>query len=77
MFGQALDQVPQVEVYLNCAGGEEKARVPELMVDLCNQIRSSITTEGIFRKAGSAHRQTELKVGGSGCSSGISRAFIL
>lgn len=61
VFGQALDQAAQVEVYLNCAGGEEKVRVPELMVDLCTHIRRNITTEGIFRKAGSAHRQTELK----------------
>lgn len=63
VFGQALDQVAQVEVYLNCAGGEEKVRVPELLVDLCSHVRRSITTEGIFRKAGSSHRQTELKVG--------------
>lgn len=77
VFGQALDQAAQVEVYLNCAGGEEKVRVPELMVDLCTHIRHNITTEGIFRKAGSAHRQTELKVGGSGCTSRGFQAYIL
>ena len=60
VFGQGLSQVPQVCVLLSCGG--EQVKVPQLMVDLCNHIRRNITTEGIFRKAGSAHRQSDLKV---------------
>ncbi|KAK8387386.1 hypothetical protein O3P69_018166 [Scylla paramamosain] len=72
VFGQGLSQVPQVCVLLN--GGGEQVKVPQLMVDLCNHIRRNITTEGIFRKAGSAHRQNDLKKlldGGSSLPSSV------
>ena len=48
--------------------GGEQVKVPQLMLDLCNHIRRNITTEGIFRKAGSAHRQSDFKVGNLNCS---------
>ncbi|KAK3878465.1 hypothetical protein Pcinc_016885 [Petrolisthes cinctipes] len=35
--------------------------VPEFLVDVCSLIRRSVTTKGIFRKAGSAQRQADIK----------------
>ncbi|CAL4199037.1 unnamed protein product, partial [Meganyctiphanes norvegica] len=58
VFGKALSEVPAVCVYMRDG---TQVTVPDFLVDICNLIRSHVTTEGIFRKAGSSQRQTDIK----------------
>ncbi|XP_045587888.2 uncharacterized protein [Procambarus clarkii] len=58
VFGRELEHVPSVCVYLSDG---IQVTVPEFLVDVCNLVRRNITTEGIFRKAGSSQRQSNVK----------------
>ncbi|XP_042224990.1 uncharacterized protein LOC121868425 isoform X2 [Homarus americanus] len=58
VFGRELGNVPSVCVYLSDG---IQVTVPEFMVDVCSLIRRNITVEGIFRKAGSSQRQSDIK----------------
>ncbi|XP_068237604.1 uncharacterized protein [Palaemon carinicauda] len=58
VFGQKLENIPSVCVYMPDG---TQVSVPEFLVDICNLIRRNITVEGIFRKAGSSQRQSDLK----------------
>ncbi|XP_076056493.1 uncharacterized protein LOC143034393 [Oratosquilla oratoria] len=58
VFCRELSEVPSVCVYVRDGG---QVTVPEFMVDAGNIIRKNLKTEGIFRKAGSSQRQTDLK----------------
>ncbi|XP_066965104.1 uncharacterized protein [Macrobrachium rosenbergii] len=58
VFGQRLEDIASVCVYM--ADGTQ-VTAPEFLVDVCNLIRRNITVEGIFRKAGSSQRQSDLK----------------
>lgn len=64
MFGRELGHVPSVCVYMSDG---TQVTVAEFLVDVCNLIRRNITVEGIFRKAGSSQRQSDIKVGISSC----------
>ncbi|KAF2355884.1 Rho GTPase-activating protein domain [Trinorchestia longiramus] len=58
VFGVGLCESPQSNITLpdgNCV------QVPQFLVDCCNLLRKHINLEGIFRKAGSASRQNEIK----------------
>lgn len=59
MFGRELGHVPSVCVYMNDG---TQVTVAEFLVDVCNLVRRNITVEGIFRKAGSSQRQSDIKV---------------
>lgn len=62
MFGRELGHVPSVCVYMSDG---TQVTVAEFLVDVCNLVRRNITVEGIFRKAGSSQRQSDIKVGAS------------
>lgn len=44
-----------------CAKGDILVRVPSFVVQSCQAILKGVQTEGLFRKAGSACRQREIK----------------
>ncbi|XP_071528598.1 uncharacterized protein [Panulirus ornatus] len=58
VFGRHLEQIPSVCVYMTDG---IQVTVPEFLVDVCSLIRRNIMVEGIFRKAGSSQRQSDLK----------------
>ncbi|XP_059483231.1 uncharacterized protein LOC132201240 isoform X2 [Neocloeon triangulifer] len=58
IFQRSLDALPKQPVLLKSGGVVD---VPCFVVDLCQEIRKHLDTEGIFRKAGSSTRQKEIK----------------
>ncbi|XP_063595757.1 uncharacterized protein LOC134772646 [Penaeus indicus] len=58
VFGRELGHVPSVCVYMSDG---TQVTVAEFLVDVCNLVRRNITVEGIFRKAGSSQRQSDIK----------------
>ncbi|KAF4531719.1 hypothetical protein B566_EDAN009340 [Ephemera danica] len=58
IFHRPLDQLPCQSVHLHCGA---VIQVPCFLVDLCEALQDRLETEGIFRKAGSAVRQREIK----------------
>ena len=58
IFGAPLNIVPQQNI--KCCG--QLVQIPALVHQLCTALKSNLSVEGLFRKAGSQMRQKEMKV---------------
>ena len=59
VFGCELSDVASTCVFLKTGSS---INIPQIVVELSNLIRKDLSIEGIFRKAGSSQRQSDLKV---------------
>lgn len=60
MVESELENIPDGSTTI-CAKGDILVQVPTFVVQSCQAILKGVQTEGLFRKAGSACRQREIK----------------